>query len=60
MENGTLVSNVTGGAVYRIATVEDVKAYFDAGFTFISGDDADLYGGDYPIGDFIVEFHRTN
>ena len=41
MENGTLVSNVTGGAVYRIATVEDVKAYFDAGFTFISGDDAD-------------------
>ena len=25
-----------------------------------SGDDADLYGGDYPIGDFIVEFHRTN
>ena len=41
MENGTLVSNVTGGTVYHIATVEDVKAYFDAGFTFISGDDAD-------------------
>ena len=41
MENGTLVSNVTGGAVYNMATVEDVKSYFDAGFSFVLGDDAD-------------------
>ena len=41
MEDGKLISNVTGGPVYRMATVEDVKAYFDAGFTCISGDDAD-------------------
>lgn len=41
MENGTLVSNVTGGAVYRMATVEDVKSYFDAGFTYVMSDDAD-------------------
>ena len=41
MEDGELISNVTDGPVYRMATVEDVKAYFDAGFTCISGDDAD-------------------
>lgn len=41
MENGALVSNVTGGPVYKMATVEDVKAYFDAGFSFVLGDDAD-------------------
>lgn len=41
MENGTLVSNVTGGAVYNMSTVEDVKSYFDAGFSFVLGDDAD-------------------
>ena len=41
MENGTLVSNVTGGAVYRMATVEDVKSYFDAGFAYVMSDDAD-------------------
>ena len=39
MVNGAVVSN--NGTVYRMATVEDVKAYFDAGFTFICGDDAD-------------------
>ena len=41
MENGELVSNTTNGSVYQMSTVEDVKAYFDAGFTCISGDDAD-------------------
>ncbi len=41
MENGTPVGNVENGPVYRMATVEDVKAYFDAGFTCIGGDDAD-------------------
>ena len=38
MEDGELLSD---GTNYVIATVEDVKAYFDAGFTFICGDDAD-------------------
>ena len=38
MENGKLVSN---GTNYVIATTEDVKAYFDAGFDYICGDDAD-------------------
>lgn len=40
MVNGEVVSN-NGGGVYDIATVSDVKAFFDAGFDFIMGDDAD-------------------
>ena len=40
MVNGKVVSN-NGGGVYDIATVSDVKAFFDAGFDFIMGDDAD-------------------
>ena len=40
MVNGEVVSN-NGGGVYNIATVSDVKAFFDAGFDFIMGDDAD-------------------
>lgn len=58
MENGTLVSNVTGGAVYRMATVEDVKAYFDAGFTCVNCADADYLSyrsSGHAVGDGYLE-----
>lgn len=54
MVNGNVVSNVTGGDVYHMSTVADVKAYFDAGFSFIVAEDADCMAyrsKGYAVGD---------
>ena len=56
MVNDKVVSNVTGGDVYHMSTVADVKAYFDAGFSFIVAEDADYmtYRSEgYAVGEHI-------
>ena len=62
-ENYWVMGNPAPWRVIRLKKGNVVVKFIDphsepTGIT--SGDDADLYGGDYPIGDFIVEFHRTN